>query len=626
MPTPDEERAFRTEFAGRFLSHRRAALLVALVLWCLFSALDLYFYRSLRPAFSRRVLAEIMLIRGAGATGLGLVAAISWGRSFLDEGHATAWLTGIAGLIAALLMVITAITPTASGTEYHYFGVILLLLFTSCFLHIRAKPASILASLIAVAMTAWELAFHTLGMHFLPAMGFYLSFFLTGNSIAARLERSARDRFLTVGRLERVNASLLAANRALTNGYRRDGPAAPRTERLIALLKDKVEERERFLRATYHDIMQPVSAIASFCLVAKGQLGRNGEAALPAVLGDIERSAKEIECLLGELRELYTCGSLVPVPEPVSLAAVLDDCARRFAAPARAKGLDFRVRAGRGGDTRVMTDPALLRRILANLISNAIKYTWRGGVLVGCMIRTDHVRIDVRDTGDGIPLHFQDRIFEEFFRIDDPGRPASNGLGLGLAIVRQLVRRLDGHRLTFASRPGRGSRFSIILPLPPRSHSRRTTAEAGDLDSAYIVIADPDTRRTARLASALSSSGSLVRIAGDLAALQALFDDAPDRSPDAVITGLTETGGPDPGDVIALVGHRFDWAAVPIVVLTGGRPPPDGLDCGGLIFTVNDQASPAEMEACLAMAVQAGRSAALPEEDPFLEVARDAAD
>jgi signal transduction histidine kinase len=100
--------------------------------------------------------------------------------------------------------------------------------------------------------------------------------------------------------------------------------------------------------------------------------------------------------------------------------------------------------------------------VLENLLSNAIKYTDRGHVLIGCVLLPGLIRIDVRDTGRGIPLDAQDRIFDEFYQA--PGSDAPTGSGLGLAIVRSLIDRLPDHRVTLASRPGWGSRFSIYLP------------------------------------------------------------------------------------------------------------------------------------------------------------------
>lgn len=132
-----------------------------------------------------------------------------------------------------------------------------------------------------------------------------------------------------------------------------------------------------------------------------------------------------------------------------------------FGGQAEAKGLRLRAVPT---DAVVHSDPALLERILRNLIANAIRYTETGGVLVGCRTRGDTLWIEVYDTGRGIAEPDRQRIFEEFVQLDRPDRDRSEGIGLGLAIVERLARLL-GHPVTVRSAEGRGTVFAVGVPL-----------------------------------------------------------------------------------------------------------------------------------------------------------------
>ena len=149
---------------------------------------------------------------------------------------------------------------------------------------------------------------------------------------------------------------------------------------------------------------------------------------------------------------------------------LLQRICQEFAEEAEAKGITLTVcRCG----LSVRSDSVLLERIVRNFVSNAIRYTDGGGVLVGCR-RGARLRVQVWDTGRGIPDSESERVFEEFYQIGNPERDRDKGIGLGLAIVRRLTVLLD-HPLTLQSRIGRGTVFSISLPIAP---SERATAPA----------------------------------------------------------------------------------------------------------------------------------------------------
>ena len=168
----------------------------------------------------------------------------------------------------------------------------------------------------------------------------------------------------------------------------------------------------------------------------------------------------------------------------VDLGELVDRLAREYAPRAAAAGLCCAMRRRA---LRAHTDGALLERILRNLIENALRYTAKGGVLIGVRQRAERVRLDVIDTGIGIPADQQTEIFEEFRQLNNPARDSSQGLGLGLAIVSRLAR-LIGAEVHVASRLGHGSRFSLLLPLDRSAPAPVQAAPAVEDDGGRILI------------------------------------------------------------------------------------------------------------------------------------------
>jgi CheY-like chemotaxis protein len=172
------------------------------------------------------------------------------------------------------------------------------------------------------------------------------------------------------------------------------------------------------------------------------------------------------------------------------LQPLLDRICHDHADEARSKGIALVCRPTRAN---ARSDPVLVERILRNLISNAVRYTRTGGVLVGCR-GLGAVRIEVWDTGPGIPPEFHDEVFQEYFQLANPERDRTQGLGLGLAIVRRLTELLECD-LRLRSRPRRGSCFSISLP---RSRASEATAEQasaappGALSRGRVLVVDDE--------------------------------------------------------------------------------------------------------------------------------------
>ncbi|MBK1842778.1 PAS domain-containing protein [Azospirillum sp. YIM B02556] len=233
--------------------------------------------------------------------------------------------------------------------------------------------------------------------------------------------------------------------------------------RLQAADADKLQ----LLASASHDLRQPVMSMGLFLDVLRNRLG---EAERP-IMGGLLAAHLSIRTLLEGMLDTarLDAGAMEPIIEPLPIALMLEMIHGEFLPQAEMRGLRFRaVSSG----AIVLSDAQLLERILRNLVANALKYAVSGTILMGCRRCRDHLRIEVWDTGPGIPEASQKSIFEEFRQLDNPGRDQARGVGLGLAIVARLSRRL-GHEIGLRSWPGRGSVFSITLPLAQPGKRRR---------------------------------------------------------------------------------------------------------------------------------------------------------
>ncbi len=224
--------------------------------------------------------------------------------------------------------------------------------------------------------------------------------------------------------------------------------------------------KTKFLAAAGHDLLQPLN-IARLFLDALGE--RQLDADARAIVERISSSLETAESLLASLLDMskLDSGAMAAEPEHFALDPLLERLHSEYALEAEERDLRFRCVTS---DAVVFTDQLLLERILRNFISNALRYTREGGLLLGCRRRGGYVRIELWDTGIGIPAARLDEIFEEFKRLETPVA-GSAGLGLGLAIVQRIAQllKLD---LRVRSREGRGSVFSVDIPFGDASAAR----------------------------------------------------------------------------------------------------------------------------------------------------------
>jgi signal transduction histidine kinase/CheY-like chemotaxis protein len=255
--------------------------------------------------------------------------------------------------------------------------------------------------------------------------------------------------------------------------------------------------KTQFFAAASHDLRQPLHALGLFAETLRHRVGADAEVA--HLVNSINSSVDALEGLFSELLDItkIDTGGVEAHPENFSVEAMFARLKLHYEPTAFEKGLALRFH---GGKHFGYADPLLLDRVVRNLLSNAIRYTNDGGVVVAARQRGDKLRFEVWDTGLGIRPHEQERIFEEFYQVSNDTPPLDptqrKGLGLGLAIVRRLARVLDAP-LRLRSVAGRGTMFSIEIPLghrpKPSEPSLPRSASIGlTLDRRLIVIVEDD--------------------------------------------------------------------------------------------------------------------------------------
>ena len=219
--------------------------------------------------------------------------------------------------------------------------------------------------------------------------------------------------------------------------------------------------KSRFLAAASHDLRQPLQTLALIHgLLAKTVEGENAR----KVIARLEKTVAAMSGMLNALLDInqIEAGAVKAEKTSFPINDLLRHLGDEFAYHAEAKGLVLNVVPC---GLSIHSDPRLLEQMIRNLLSNALKYTDRGRLLLGCRRRAGMLSIEVWDTGPGVPEEQRQTIFEEYYQIDNPAREPSHGLGLGLSIVK-LLGELLGHRITVRSRPGKGSAFSIEVTHP----------------------------------------------------------------------------------------------------------------------------------------------------------------
>ncbi|WP_298254888.1 hybrid sensor histidine kinase/response regulator [Bradyrhizobium sp.] len=353
------------------------------------------------------------------------------------------------------------------------------------------------------------------------------------------------------------------------------------------------------LIAVTHDLLQPLNA-ARLTLSALAEMVASPRGM--EFTEQIDRSLATLEDLLRTLLDIskLDAGVLKPEFRPVAISALFEPLQQEFLSVAAKRHLRLRIRPS---CERVISDPLMLRRILQNLLANALRYTQRGGVLMGCRHRGDNIRIEVHDTGPGIPETQREAIFKEFQR-GETSAGDNAGLGLGLSIVQRFGNAL-GHEIRLQSRLGKGSRFSVTIPrtnepdeilaAPERAELEY---EYGGMEGAKILLIENDLSSAEGMANLLEKWGCDVAVtiskADALDRIRAL-----DGVPDAIVADLHLDNGETGLEAVDLICGEIK-TEIPAIIVTADYSTKAAHDVSALGYELlKKPIKPAEMRALL---------------------------
>ncbi len=367
--------------------------------------------------------------------------------------------------------------------------------------------------------------------------------------------------------LERANATLERRVRERTRELTR---LNSELEQAKAEADEANVSKTRFVAAASHDILQPLNAARLYVtsLIERQRAGEDGD-----LVQNIDASLEAVEEIFAALLDIsrLDTGAMKPELSDFRIDELLQRLEVEFAPLAREKELKLRFMPCA---LTVRSDRRLLRRLLQNLVSNAIKYTPEGTVLVGCRRRGDKLRIDVYDTGIGIPQSKRRAVFKEFHRLDQGARVA-RGVGLGLSIVERIARVLDCE-VALKSAAGHGSRFSLEVSRGNAAAASQqqnvASHKIGRLAGTVALCIDNDHAILDGMKKLLGGWGCRVLTAADLIEALAAIS-AENIEPDGLLVDYHLDGG----NGIAVIGElrrrfgRQDGAALPAILITADR-------------------------------------------------------
>ncbi len=329
--------------------------------------------------------------------------------------------------------------------------------------------------------------------------------------------------------------------------------------------------KTRFLAAASHDLRQPIHVLGLLLATLADRVRDERSAPLLEQMGD---AVEAVDSMLASLLDIskLDAGVVQPAIGPVDVGALLQRLRNEQQPIAELTGNRLTVRAT-GGFVR--SDASMLHRILANLVSNALRYTSNGRVLVGVRRQGESLRIDVVDTGPGIPTESLEEIFVEFHQLGNPERDRRRGLGLGLAIVKRLAGLLC-HPIEVRSVVGRGSRFSITVPRTSEPQRARRWSEdeasiKAELQGRRVLVLDDEISVREAMRQLLERWGCEVITTGSPEEAQACLD-AEARRPELLIVDYRLRRGASGIETIGRLRERAG-TPIPALVITGDTAP-----------------------------------------------------
>lgn len=342
---------------------------------------------------------------------------------------------------------------------------------------------------------------------------------------------------------------------------------------LVERLQEQKLEAERnnraktqFLAAANHDLRQPVHALSLLSYSIKSELSSERGQTLYKFLS---QAIDNLSSLLSSLLDLsqLDAGALKIQLSEFSIASLSTSVHSEYFTLAQAKGLRFKVSPCEGG---VSTDFVLLRRLIGNLVSNAIRHTHSGGVIVSFRNRGENILVQVWDTGIGIPENERSEIFREFYQIENPQRDSENGLGLGLAICTRIAKLLNTE-LTLKSEVNKGSVFSFYLPAAATTKGLSNDLPSIDVEIfsfKTVLLIDDDKIGLNALSSVLTQNGMRVIQADSYERAEELVFDV-GTQPDIIISDFRLAGQLNGIDLIHRLKQHSALGDTPAILITG---------------------------------------------------------
>ena len=575
-------------------------LLVATVIACLgASVLLIYLRRRNEPMY-----------------GYFAVGSIAWGlhtvwnilpTALLPGVHNTIWWTALYAFFVFMLLLFALrfagyVLPRVESAMLYVSVATPLVLYAAHALGVANPTAMVLrlglvisafATLAAVARSAWRqrsLDSALLVLASFAAASFGLRDWLVfqrddDNFPVALAPYSALPLVLLVAwflidRFVRTTESLEGLNRELEHRVERKSAELVTALDHMRAARDWADSANRakssFLAAASHDLRQPIHALGLY-------LGALRQRPLDPEAGDI---AQRMDASLGALDTMFNAlldisrmdaGVVQPQARAFDLEAMLRRLVEEFAAQAAQRGLRLSLHIAKAErPLNGRSDPLLFERVLRNLIGNAVKYTQSGGALVSCRPRgPGHWRVEVWDTGPGIPDAERERVFDEFYQVGNPERDRRSGLGLGLSIVRRIARLLQ-LPLAMHSRPGRGTRFAIDVPATGEAVLPvRLPGPSGAMPGLAVAIVEDDPEVRDSMRTLLESWGCRVIEGGDAAEVVAQVqadDGGSSGGVNAAIVDLRLRGGSD-GIAEAALLRAHCGPALPVLLVSGDSAP-----------------------------------------------------
>lgn len=581
FPTKELEDSFLRDYSGRFLSHRRAAIIIGLCTWTLYIGWDL-FHARMNPEFSGYFIYVLYGLRFAGITVLSISAYLMYTPISTNEEKVTLIMMFGISSCYALLLIMIYILPFPYDYLYYFIGLLLVLFFMFGFVRLRARSTLYMASffIFISAISFYADSAENLasveasrsivhGYYWWAAMSYLLSFIIIGCGISVELERTARQSFWREIKLEEAHKETRVKTEAILK----------LKDDATSIIEQKNRDKSEFIARASHDLKQPMQAVDSFLEAALYSINNGDINQSRELIEGARKGASVMRSTLNAVLDIsrLEVGGVKAHYDNFDVYALAEEIVHSMISLAAANGVCLRLTKRRKRKAIVTSDRVLLGRVISNIVSNAIKYSdikkgVRASVVVGVIPLPKYVRVEVIDNGIGIPISQQQNIFKPFQQLNNPGQEIEKGLGLGLAIVNAIVNMLKEHRLEVSSIENVGSRFSIELPIGENEISIPYVEESdnikiSNLDGAYVLLVEDDKLLRNATLKLLQHNGALCDTTSSFEEMNEKIQQI-ERYPDVVLTDYRLPNARTAVDVVQAVKDVFG-DDIPIIVMTG---------------------------------------------------------